>query len=40
MGKIYEMAVEVLVWLGCSADNPNGAALHRAMKGLSELAEV
>jgi Heterokaryon incompatibility protein (HET) len=40
MGKIYEMAIEVLVWLGCSADNPDGPAVHRAMKGLSELAEV
>lgn len=40
MGKIYEMAVEVLVWLGCSADNSDGAALLRAMKGLGELAEV
>ena len=40
MGKIYEMAVEVLVWLGCSAHNSDGPAIHRAMKGLNELAEV
>jgi hypothetical protein len=40
MGKIYKMAFEVLVWLGCKADGPHGAALLLAMKGLNELSKV
>jgi hypothetical protein len=38
MGRIYQKAFEVLVWLGCSADISDGFAVSRAMTELEKLA--